>query len=458
MALPGDIREIIKEVLKLPCEIRAPYEQRYWTGSSLDWILASGVRNIIRYKGKLVIKTGCGGGIYKYPPLEPVFTPPQSVPGYTPENNGSYDMEGWDTIYFPGSGGLDVLLCGGNSRIFIVYPDWHVECITLGPYRGEFAGFIPYKFDADDLYVWLWRGYVYKVNIAKKTYEHISNCPETIGGKGGVYREAGGVPYLYLPDEGGKGVWRLNLDTKEWTQFEAGVRFLSLSPTTTLPWKYHAIAFDGKRFFFARSNDCESWDYVIVPESTMGGGYSPRIKTVKDWLYICACQGHVWVLQTSRGGKVIYTPMMPVPWVALYDVDFYEGYLVVGGNELYWAQWYVRDLGPGMISLVPLEHIPRPPAPSYAIIWDSESISAGEYSKPVITSGWTRKTLMFLADADGILTIEVDIDGSDNYKVYDTVSITANTPKWYIFTSDFAKMRLKFDTAATVTAKLYLMP
>jgi len=450
------LRRVLRGELRLPSELRAPYGQRYFPGGSMAWVVPSGVRNLIRYKEKLVIKTGCGGGIYKYPPLEEVWTAPTSIPGYTPDDRGSYDMEGWDAVYFPGAGGgLDVLLCGGNYRVFIVKPDWSVECITLHPYHGEFQGFFP-LWDSDEVYVWLSRGYVYKVNVAEKTYEHISNCPETIAGKGGIYREIAGVPHLYLPSNVG-GVWRLNLDTLVWTQFEAGIRFYRLHGTHRLPYDFHAFAYDGKRHIIARSTDCETWEYLIVPLSFQGGDTSV-IKEVTGWLTLCTCHGHLWAFQTVKD-DISYTPIMGLPgWYEVIDWDIFEGCLALGGNEQPYWPWGLRDLAPGMLELIPLSQVKFHPSPAYALIWGAESISAGETSLPVVTGGWRDYTLMFETDTAGVLTIEVDLLGDGEFKTFDTWSLSAGEARVRELTGNYSKLRLKFDTAATVTAKLYLAP
>ena len=85
-----------------------------------------------------------------------------------------------------------------------------------------------------------------------------------------------------------------------------------------------------------------------------------------------------------------------------------------------------------------------------------KSIKADSYSDPISVYGYTRKTLMFLSDAAGDLTIEADVYGDGDWQEYDVVSVTANKPLWYTFTGDMVRVRLKFSANATATAKLYL--
>jgi len=109
------------------------------------------------------------------------------------------------------------------------------------------------------------------------------------------------------------------------------------------------------------------------------------------------------------------------------------------------------------ISFLRAESVLRPVhPPSTAYFWRSNSIDAGDTSQPLICGGWESETLYFLSDTDGTLTIEVDPVGNDEWSDFDTVSISANSLETYPFSEDFGRLRVSFDTAATVTASMYL--
>jgi hypothetical protein len=94
--------------------------------------------------------------------------------------------------------------------------------------------------------------------------------------------------------------------------------------------------------------------------------------------------------------------------------------------------------------------------PAVATIWNNESISAGATSLPLVTAGWSEATLLFKSSASGDLTVQVDVDGSGSWEDY--VTRTATTKEILTIDEHFARIRLKFSIAATVTAKAFLVP
>jgi len=84
-------------------------------------------------------------------------------------------------------------------------------------------------------------------------------------------------------------------------------------------------------------------------------------------------------------------------------------------------------------------------------VWNNASIDAGDDTKLVRIKKYTKKTVYFLSDTAGTLTIQVaDPDGTR--RTYDTVSIDADTLETYIISGVMRMIALKFDSAATVTA------
>jgi len=85
-----------------------------------------------------------------------------------------------------------------------------------------------------------------------------------------------------------------------------------------------------------------------------------------------------------------------------------------------------------------------------------KDIAAGNYSDPININAYRKATIEFTADTAGTLTIEVDTYGDDDWRVYDTISVSANTPEYYLMTGNSTRLRIKYDTAATATAKVVL--
>ena len=98
------------------------------------------------------------------------------------------------------------------------------------------------------------------------------------------------------------------------------------------------------------------------------------------------------------------------------------------------------------------------PLPVRQTFWDGASISAGDTSDPLIVAGWSRKTVHFVSDTAGTLTVEVDPVNSGDWHTYDTVSVSADEMEFYEMPADVARIRLSFDTAATVTGRAQLRP
>jgi len=85
--------------------------------------------------------------------------------------------------------------------------------------------------------------------------------------------------------------------------------------------------------------------------------------------------------------------------------------------------------------------------------WKDKSIDAGDSAAfPLNCLEYEDVTVYFESDTSGTLTIKVDPLGNDDWRTLDTISST--TSEEYKPTYDFAFLKLSFDTAATVTAKM----
>jgi len=83
--------------------------------------------------------------------------------------------------------------------------------------------------------------------------------------------------------------------------------------------------------------------------------------------------------------------------------------------------------------------------------WNGTSISAGDQTDPVSMIGYAGKTIYFLSDTAGTLTVQV-IDPDGTRRTYGTTSVDANSLEEYTISGVTRRVALKFDTAATVTA------
>jgi len=89
--------------------------------------------------------------------------------------------------------------------------------------------------------------------------------------------------------------------------------------------------------------------------------------------------------------------------------------------------------------------------------WNNRDISADDETKEVNVEGYQNKTIYFLSDTDGTLTIYVSEPDGD-WQTYDSVTITANTLKTYPMTGMAEKIKLKFSATAKVTAWYNMLP
>jgi hypothetical protein len=94
--------------------------------------------------------------------------------------------------------------------------------------------------------------------------------------------------------------------------------------------------------------------------------------------------------------------------------------------------------------------------PAKAVLWRGKSVSAGEYSLPLVTMGWREVTLYFKSNTPGDLTVEVDPVGDGEWDTY--IVRTSTTKEFLTIDEHFARIRLKFSTTATVTASAMLVP
>jgi len=84
-------------------------------------------------------------------------------------------------------------------------------------------------------------------------------------------------------------------------------------------------------------------------------------------------------------------------------------------------------------------------------VWNNASISANDRTLGVPTLGWKIKTIHFISDTAGVLTIEI-FDPAGNWRTYLTENVSANELLTRVITAKVSGIRLSFNQAATVSA------
>lgn len=84
--------------------------------------------------------------------------------------------------------------------------------------------------------------------------------------------------------------------------------------------------------------------------------------------------------------------------------------------------------------------------------WQDKTIAINAETKPEECLGY-EKTIYFVSDTNGTLTILADATGDGDLQVYDTVAVVANTDEVYPMTGGAKHVRLRFSVVAIVTAK-----
>jgi hypothetical protein len=140
----------------------------------------------------------------------------------------------------------------------------------------------------------------------------------------------------------------------------------------------------------------------------------------------------------------------------LGDVAMYGGRLFLGTSGHIQGPYSYDGIHATLISILPQEPVRLHPLTFTP--WANTSISAGAVTDPIPMLGYGSALIYFISNTAGTLTISVDMLGDGDWRTYDTVSnVSANSPVWYpMSTTNFARLKLSFSAAATVTAKIFL--
>lgn len=189
--------------------------------------------------------------------------------------------------------------------------------------------------------------------------------------------------------------------------------------------------------------------YNMSPEGVLEGTYGSRIglaisEDLKNW--------------TRLGGNPVLGYERTQSWdesaILGPALALHEGVPIIYYNAK------PGDMGSesiGMASAVPFGKWFNPSAhgyfqdDGYREPWNNRTISAGDTTWEVYAGGYTERTIYFLSDSVGTLTIEIKEPDGD-WRTYGTADISANTLEEYSPTGEIEFLRISFDADATVTA------
>jgi hypothetical protein len=88
--------------------------------------------------------------------------------------------------------------------------------------------------------------------------------------------------------------------------------------------------------------------------------------------------------------------------------------------------------------------------------WDALLIAANDITLGVTVTGYTYKTIYFISDTQGALTIQVLEPDGTTWRDFDVLGISANVLRSYQMEEQVTQLRITFDQAATVSAWITL--
>jgi len=191
-------------------------------------------------------------------------------------------------------------------------------------------------------------------------------------------------------------------------------------------------------------------------------GLIPIMRMVRVGKILLICQGSrlgggaLWATDGAQYWKVFDSPL------AISDVEEFFGRIYV---STCWSKENLTSSTAHVIGINASELSTRRlhPQTQYFrdddlnVEWNNLAISAGDTTFPVACLGYD-VYLEFLSSVGGTLTIEEDMVGDGDWRTYATETIAANTPKVIPLTGKMAFIRLSYNTASTVRAKVTLVP
>ena len=481
MALPGDIREVVREELRLKdfvpiiphtygSSLKA-YAEKINAGFP-SWC---GVYALFVYNGELLALCGrVPSGIYNVESMTWEFIEDRKY--YEPISGAAIDHDtetvawtSWNTPY--------VFLWQGSGKPIMV---------DLGEVTG---GNIVYGGDGN-FYVYTNTGNLYKITPNGKATKVSTNDKRTATGSCPCWFAERLGQYLFFPTpypdlslymyDRENNTWTVLKQNPLWSDKHApGFPYIHWCTYGTLVYfgimrgitRYRYQCTIG--FIAERGGSIHAEDYGILPYSYYSINDIQAISTshawLDQWVTIHWIRGILWLTGAPTCTEEFRPPLVqalcgfpPIICGTVYKGDLVfathvvESHFIRGGNPR------IPATRISMIMFIPRHELFKLKlVPAKACVWAGKSIEANEESYPVVIEGWSKVTIMFKSDTDGTLTILLDPDGRadiDGWEEYDTISVTANKTVWYVMTANATRIKLKFSSSATVTAVVHLTP
>jgi len=399
---------------------------------------ACGPRTLGVYKDKLLVRTGNWGGLFRYPPGECIWETPFRMEG------------GLDNDYMIA---LDKWITPAGRHLLILNPDWTVDIVNLTDYipsDGVYPGTLQLPaLDSEKVWMQFRNQYkLLKVNVKNQEVDVVSSDSPNTQNYGIEFYDGN----LYVPSSETADIMEYDPDTDTWSKIaiDRGVNRLRYGKGSEAFW---AMWVDGRKQGFMRTPDFTTFDYYQVPSPAGAKWSTGDYLGQLGWSNFAAYRsGNLY--QLNRFQPYI-TALRSMPFIRGTPGAWYRGRLWIGVQEFSGTDHRsTQDVGSGHVEAFRMQDlIEGPLRESRTVLWDGESISAGDATLPLVTAGWEDKSIYFYSDTAGTLTLEADVTGDGTWRNYLTRSVDANTLETIEPTGNSALMRLSFDTAATVTAK-----
>jgi len=186
---------------------------------------------------------------------------------------------------------------------------------------------------------------------------------------------------------------------------------------------------------YAGASDARGYSEVWVSHgfSNFSGGFR-KVAEFPFGIMSCAISLHRGRLYIGSTHSYAYDPATGSPWNT--------------------KNTYIEPATPAVYVFNLFSFLNAKPTPSSWALWDGTSIVANAETDPVPVFGFDSVTIYFKTSATGNLSILVDSEGDGSFDTYDTVSFSGAGSYFYPMAGKAIYLKLKFDAAATVSAKV----
>jgi len=449
---PEEMREALREALReelrfsfdLPCSKRL---------GEADF---SHVASMIRAANRLFIQVGPTGEFYVLD--EDGFRLLYRWPNKFPDSNwrgtffGHCYWSAQNVVAFAGFGCPEPPY--GNALVFIDPETLTVSRLGLG--GGSYEELFACIEHDGALYVTGGYGHRRFFRLSDtQTYTQLSTLPAGADGPRALTYFNGN---FVVACESGKSVWR-SPDGVNWTKI------------MDTYGKAIAITTDGNRVLVADKEVSPVWAgkvYYINKDWSYGVAFRLTDFSI-PYNFVRMAEGWSLCGGMNKFGAIIANPIQEyyftfnpqmtfmLPQARIIDFDLYGGKLIISSSAAIWSGSPTKESQPSIISIID----PYTPIKLYPLTftpWKDTSISANDETDPIPTFGFTRKTVSFTSNTAGTLSIQMDGAGDGGWEEIESVPVGANERIQRLIDYDCARIKLVFDSAATVTAKLVMAP